>query len=88
MTAKEKANEIAMTFVMEVNSTDPRFGIDKELAVQCAIVTVNEMIKQLPFTDLNTYIGKWCESQRQYLQEVKEELLKFELWKNLSIPNG
>ena len=47
MTAKEKANEIAMTFVMEVNSTDPRFGIDKELAVQCAIVTVNEMIKLL-----------------------------------------
>ena len=88
MTAKEKANEIAMTFVMEVNSTDPRFGIDKELAVQCAIVTVNEMIKQLPFTDLNTYIGKWCESQRQYLQEVKEELLKSEVWENSNTLNG
>jgi hypothetical protein len=46
------------------------------------------MIKQLPFTDLNTYIGKWCESQRQYLQEVKEELLKSEVWENSNTLNG
>jgi hypothetical protein len=77
-----------MAFVIDTNSTDPRFGIDKQLALQCAIITVNAMIKQLPFTDLNTYIGKWCESQRQYLQEVKEELLKSEVWENSNTLNG
>jgi hypothetical protein len=88
MTAKEKANDLAMKFIMETNSTDNRFGIDKELALQCATLAVDEMIKQLPFTDLNTYIGKWCESQREFLHEVKEELLKSEVWKNVNTLNG
>jgi hypothetical protein len=34
------------------------------------------MISMLPFTDLTTYIGKWCEQQRQYLEDVKQEIEK------------
>jgi hypothetical protein len=45
-------------------------------AKQCALIAFDEMISMLPFTDLTTYIGKWCEQQRQYLEDVKQEIEK------------
>jgi hypothetical protein len=51
-------------------------SIKLEHAKQCALIAVDEMISMLPFTDLTTYIGKWCEQQRQYLEDVKQEIEK------------
>lgn len=70
MTAKQKADELVDRFYWTFGD-----GYLGEQHIQLALITVDEMIKQLPFTDLNTYIGKWCEQQRQFLNEVKSEIL-------------
>lgn len=77
MTAKQKADELIK---QHLNVKNIVMYIVKEetihnVAIQNSIITVDEMIKQLPFTDLSTYIGKWCEEQRQFLNEVKSEIL-------------
>lgn len=41
-----------------------------------ALIAVKEMKRSLPFTDLRTYIGRWCESQRIFLYEVIKEIEK------------
>ena len=71
MTPKEKAKEL-------VNQYDETLTYleSKSKAKKCALIAVNEMISMLPFTDLTTYIGKWCEQQRQYLEDVKQEIEK------------
>ena len=84
MTAKQKANELinqhlnVKNIVMHIVKEETLHNV----AIQNSIITVDEMIKQLPFTDLSTYIGKWCEQQRQFLNKVKDELLKLKHEKN------
>jgi hypothetical protein len=74
MTAKEKAKELVEKFDPYVlDDTEKEFIFNTK---QCALIAVNEMISMLPFTDLTTYIGKWCEQQRQYLEDVKQEIEK------------
>jgi hypothetical protein len=79
MTAKEKAFELVgkmkYHYDEQVNPYIVAFT-DDDLAKRCALVAVNQMISMLPFTDLTTYIGKWCEQQRQYLEDVKQEIEK------------
>jgi hypothetical protein len=73
MTPKEKAKELAHRFDLMQTYIEE---FSYENAKQCALVAVNQMISMLPFTDLTTYIGKWCEQQRQYLEDVKQEIEK------------
>lgn len=74
MTPKEKAFELVMK--MRKVELWIEEHIDWKASKQCALIAVNQMISMLPFTDLTTYIGKWCEQQRQYLEEVKQEIEK------------
>jgi hypothetical protein len=84
MTPKEKAEQLISNFSpyvycymgsgMLTNTCDDE--AIKMNAKQCALIAVDEMIAMLPFTDLTTYMGKWCEQQRNYLNEVKQELEK------------
>ena len=74
MSPKEKAIELASRFSTTSVKMDDYSYVEYPTAVMHATMCVDEMIKMLPFTDLNTYIGKWCEQQRQYLNEVKQEL--------------
>ena len=76
MTAKEKAEELVGKFFDAEDSEGRAMFYFKEDAKKCALVSVDEMTKILPFTDLNTYMGKWCERQRDYLNEVKLEIEK------------
>jgi hypothetical protein len=79
MTPKEKAEELIDKYYF-ISTHDGLDVMDKKLTEQdrkqCALIAVNEMISMLPFTDLTTYIGKWCEQQRQYLEDVKQEIEK------------
>jgi hypothetical protein len=68
MTAKEKAKELVNKFFFDTTLNE------FEDCKDCALVAVDEMISMLPFTDLTTYMGKWCEQQRNYLNEVKQEI--------------
>jgi hypothetical protein len=47
-----------------------------EDAKQNVLITLDVVKSFLPFTDLNTSLGKFCEKQRQFLEEIKEELNK------------
>ena len=76
MTPKEKAKELVDKIYQIFEDDEDEHFIDtsKRISKQSALIAVNQMISMLPFTDLNTYIGKWCEQQRQYLEEVKQEI--------------
>jgi hypothetical protein len=74
MTPKEKANELFDKMFIEISDFRVTDDVLEVVAKQCALIAVNQMISMLPFTDLTTYIGKWCEQQRQYLEEVKQEI--------------
>jgi hypothetical protein len=64
MTPKEKADKLCIDFLMKPNTTDIRFGMDKQLAKQCALIAVDEILKTNPY------------KARNYWQEVKTEIEK------------
>jgi hypothetical protein len=74
MTPHEKAVEIFEQYFFKLSCHFHAVG--DEVAKQCALISVDEMIDMLPFTDINTYIGRWCEQQRNFLNEVKHEIEK------------
>ncbi len=86
MKPKEKAEQLVELFIEHSDGVpddydwmDPVSHSDKKQfmsAKQCALISVDQMIDMLPFTDIMTGIGRWCEMKRQYLYEVKEEIQK------------
>jgi hypothetical protein len=70
MTPKEKADKLCIDFLMKPNNTDIRFGMDKQLAKQCALIAVDEIIASNPiaFDEDDNCIAK------QWWQEVKTEI--------------
>lgn len=79
MTAKEKAMELVDTYRIMLMNTDTDCGEEilcTVIAKQCALKTVNQMISVLPFTDVNTSLGRYCEKERAYLEQVRQEIQK------------
>lgn len=70
MTAQEKAQELQNTFQC--------LHIREEEAILSSLICLQQMRTVLPFTDLNTSLGKYCEQQRNYLDEVKEILISYQ----------
>lgn len=79
MTAKEKAKELVdkHTKLFKHYDANPRLNIGlNEYFKKCALKTVDQMISVLPFTDINTSLGKYCEKERAYLEQVRHEIQK------------
>ena len=79
MTEDKKAKALVNKFYFALPNNGSFEGINSthrrwEEAKQCALITIDEMISVLPFTDLNTQIGKYCEKERAFLNEVKQEI--------------
>lgn len=79
MKAKEIASELLDKFRPHsyngaVEENDER--MENYHAKQSALIALDVVKSFLPFTDLNTTLGKFCEKQRQFLEEIKEELNK------------
>ena len=79
MKAKEIASELLDKFRPNsynsaVEENDER--MENYHAKQSALIALDVVKSFLPFTDLNTTLGKFCEKQRQFLEEIKEELNK------------
>ena len=73
MTPKEKADKLCIDFLMNPNTTDIRFGMDKELAKHCAIIAVDEIISNWRAEATIQYpYGKVI----NYWNVVKEEIIK------------
>jgi hypothetical protein len=76
---KDKAMQLVAMHINPFSQTGcshPIHTLFKSTAKQCALNTVDQMISVLPFTDINTSLGKYCESERNYLNEVKQEIEK------------
>jgi hypothetical protein len=67
MTPKEKADKLCIDFLIKPNTTDIRFGMNKQLAKQCALIAVDEI--------MNVIIGSYdYELEKIYWQDVKNEI--------------
>ena len=64
MTPKEKADKLCMMFLMHTNTKDREYDINKELAKQCALIAVDEILKDNPFDVIKL----------QYWGKVKQEI--------------
>ena len=47
MTPKQKADKLCIDFLMKPNTTDIRFYMDKQLAKQCALIAVDEILEAI-----------------------------------------
>jgi hypothetical protein len=69
MTPKEKANKLCMRFLIQT-TTDIPYGINKNIAKECALIAVDEIMSALTYLpyglDYLNKISDW--------QEVKEEI--------------
>ena len=70
MTPKEKADKVCIDFLMKPNTTDIRFGMDKQLAKQCALIAVDEI---LTWFKAHSYSNKNYDAFVFY-NEVKQEI--------------
>jgi len=79
MEAKEKASELLDKFrphSYDGASEEHDERMETFHAKQNVLIALDVVKSFLPFTDLNTSLGKFCEKQRQFLDEIKEELNK------------
>lgn len=82
MTAKETADHLISRFYYSLPNNGSFSGINNivsrhEEAKRCALISTEEMIAVLPFTDLNTSLGRYCETQRNFLEEVQQEIKQY-----------
>lgn len=75
MTAKEKANQLVNRFMPFVEAYSSEGQIAN--AIECALMVVDEMKSVLPFTDIGKSLGRYCESERNFLDEVISEINNF-----------
>ena len=71
MIAKDKARELVDKYDDTLTYLE-----SKAKAKQCALIAIDQMISVLPFTDINTSLGKYCEKERAYLEQVRNEIQK------------
>ena len=76
MTAKEKAFRIFGLMRTEIALLHDSELLKDKIAKKLALMSVDQMISVLPFTDINTSLGKYCENERAYLEQVKNEIQK------------
>ena len=69
MTPKEKADKLCMRFLMHTHTEDREYDIDKNLAKQCALIAVDEILNATN----SIYVFN---SLNEYWQEVKQEIEK------------
>ena len=77
MSAKDKAKDLVDIYRIMLMNTDTECGEEilcTMISKYCALIAVDQMISVLPFTDINTSLGKYCENERAYLEEVKQEI--------------
>lgn len=71
MTPKEKATELVEKFHSQKNKFGQIFYLHSDIAKQCALIAVDEIINSVVITDLTT-----AETQFKYWEQVKEEIEK------------
>jgi len=75
MTAKELVDSYRV-ILMNSDTECAEEILCTTIAKQCALIAVDQMISVLPFTDVNTSLGRYCEKERAYLEQVRQEIHK------------
>jgi hypothetical protein len=73
MTPEQKANKLCIDFLIKPNTTDIRFGMDKQLAKQCALIAVDEIIASNPIAfdkDDNCIASYWWKEVKQQIEKL------------------
>jgi len=74
MTAKEKAEELVLTYLRIDNNTKEWFN--KHIAKQCALIAVDEIINICPFIGIDFAKSEGAKESdaKEYWIEVKQEI--------------
>jgi hypothetical protein len=84
MNPKEKANDLFTTFRYALSHKDAPFGMYKDnMAIQCALIAVEEMIIQNGELYLLGLAKEYYIEKNAYLFNVKSELKSFQKTLNL-----
>ena len=75
LTPKEKAKELFSKY-QNIYLTEDSMGIDDELAKECALIAVDEIINSLENYGKESDELQNMENDFRYWQEVRQELLK------------
>ena len=85
MTPKEKAKKLVDKFYSEITGMElsfvsklivlPNGDSNYKTAKQCALIVVDEIIKELPILDYHP-LGSYTNPRIKYWQEVKQEIEK------------
>jgi hypothetical protein len=75
MKAKDKANKMCLDFLIDVHTDERDYGMNKEMAKQCALIAVDEILNSNPCCEDSDRGGnfQWA-SNEYYWQEVKQEI--------------
>lgn len=76
MTPKEKATELFIKHFEFVEALSVSNQLEN--AKQCALITVDQMILVLPFTDTNASLNYYSIHLKKYLEQVKQEIKNYE----------
>ena len=72
MEAKEKANELVVSFYTIMPESSNEYGMDWDMAKKCALIAVDEIINSGALNDEEIYVSK--PSYVGYWEEVKQEI--------------
>lgn len=75
MTPKEKAQELFDNYYIICQEYTEEIQCSIQ-AKQCALIAIDEAMLMLPYTDINTTLGKFCVKQHEYLEQVRHEIKK------------
>lgn len=75
MTPQEKAKELVHKMYM-LDDPNGNYPMCFDIAKECALVAVDEMILVLPFTDSNASLNYYSIHLKKYLEQVKHEIEK------------
>jgi hypothetical protein len=73
MTPKEKAKELVDKMYM-LDDPNGNYPMCFDIAKECALVAVDEMILVLPFTNTNYSLNEYAIHLQKYLEQVKQEI--------------
>lgn len=77
MTPKEKAAQLVRKmFDVDKHDDLENPSMQYSHAKKCALIAVDQMMLVLPFTDINTSLGKYCIKEITYLEQVRNEIKK------------
>ena len=70
MNEKDKASDLVCSFY-QIQSNEYDYGINWEMAKQCALISVDEIIEAIQFNTHNEYLYNRAD---EYWTEVKQEI--------------